>query len=137
MSRYYEPCGRPHVAYVYVIIFLAMFANGLTLSVAPNVQTGFFNHGDQCTAQGDNEKPSCKHAVSIVAIVKSVSMAIGAMCSFFFNPVLGRISDSVGRRPVLVCSERDRSTLLSVCTVCDVVGSHLSLRPLRPLCPLY
>jgi hypothetical protein len=49
------------------------------------------------------------------------------VCSFFFNPVMGRMSDAIGRRPLMVGScvaalQQHKMQTFGMCVDCDFCG---------------
>ena len=67
-------------------------------------QTKFFNGGSDCVTAEQTDSPGCRAAMASVNEVQSITYFIQSMLSLFLAPVIGRISDSIGRRRVMIYS---------------------------------
>ena len=47
---------------------------------------------------------ACKDALSKSALAQSVTTSVSALISFFLSPLVGRLSDSYGRKPIIIVS---------------------------------
>jgi DHA1 family tetracycline resistance protein-like MFS transporter len=78
---------RAAFIFVFITVLLDMLAIGIIIPVLPGLIISFM--------QGDNVG-----AAEMIGIVGSV----WALMQFFFSPVLGMLSDRIGRRPVILIS---------------------------------
>jgi len=89
---YTTPHKRP-LKILFFIVMTDMLGFALLLPLAPAIQARF----------------------GVQAIAVTIMMSIYAMCQFIATPILGSISDRVGRRPVLIYSQAG-SSIASIIT---------------------
>src|SRR3954469_12196062 len=77
--------GRAAFAFVFITVLLAMIAIGIIVPVLPGLIVGFMK-GDTAGA----------------AQVLGLFGTVWALMQFLFSPLLGALSDRVGRRPVIL-----------------------------------
>lgn len=79
--------GKAAVIFIFVTVVLDMLALGLVAPVLPKLLLGFLNNDMKRAADWNG-----------------IFLTVFAAMQFFFSPVIGVLSDRVGRRPVLLIS---------------------------------
>ena len=79
--------GRAAFAFIFVTVMLDMLALGIMAPVLPKLVVEFM-HGD----------------IAAAATITGIFGFAWAAMQFFFSPVLGALSDRIGRRPVVILS---------------------------------
>ena len=75
------------VIFIFVTVVLDMLALGLVAPVLPKLMLGFLNNDMKRTADWNG-----------------IFLTVFAAMQFFFSPIIGVLSDRIGRRPVLLLS---------------------------------
>ena len=66
------------------------------------LQSSYFNHGEPCISRNQTDSPGCKEALSTISFVSGWFSVLSGVLAFFLSPVIGKLSDSFGRRNVLL-----------------------------------
>lgn len=93
---------KPAVAKAFFVVFL-LFAGTLIpmLAVLPDEFVKFFNDGVSCNGAAA-KRPDCKDAASKYSLVNGIATALGCFFTFLFSPLLGCLSDSYGRKKMVI-----------------------------------
>src|SRR5438045_9486614 len=75
------------VIFIFVTVVLDMLALGLVAPVLPKLMLGFLNNDMKRAADWNG-----------------IFLTVFAAMQFFFSPIIGVLSDRIGRRPVLLLS---------------------------------
>lgn len=84
-----SPARKPAIGFIFITLVLDVLGVGLLIPVAPRLVQGLLNGGAGGTEQ---------EAAPFVGLLLTTWYAM----SFLFAPVLGALSDRVGRRPVIL-----------------------------------
>src|SRR5436305_14444496 len=79
--------GKAAVIFIFVTVVLDMLALGLVAPVLPKLVLGFLNNDMKRAADWNG-----------------IFLTVFAAMQFFFSPIIGVLSDRIGRRPVLLLS---------------------------------
>jgi DHA1 family tetracycline resistance protein-like MFS transporter len=103
------PVDVPWVAwrrYFMMLVYLVLNMLGFILPSPLMIfaQTKFFNNNKDCKTDIETDSEACKTAMAYVLKVGAITNFIGSLLSLWASPVVGRLSDSIGRRPVMIIS---------------------------------
>jgi MFS family permease len=68
------------------------------------LQSAYFNGGQPCVTKLQTDSAGCKQALSTISFVTGWFQVGAGVSSFVLSPILGRLSDSYGRRNILLLS---------------------------------
>lgn len=96
---------RFYIANAMLLLFLDVMAVCISIAILPDTLVEFFNHGISCAGSLSKDDPSCKKANSAAAFASGVTTGVSALLTFAGSPIMGRISDSYGRKPLMIVSQ--------------------------------
>ena len=103
-------------SYAKLMVYTSCMMMGFILPMPLMIfaQTKFFNGGKDCIDVNQTASDGCKQAMSLVSQTSAATSGVNSVLSLWFSPVVGRLSDSVGRRLVL-CLAIAPSLLQQLC----------------------
>eukprot|EP01052_Picozoa_sp_SAG31_P007339 SAG31_NODE_349_length_17243_cov_7.408248_14_plen_359_part_00 len=98
------PRGKCNEDFCLVLLMgtFVIFAGVITSPFILFEYTKFFNGGAPCVTKAETDSPGCVAAMEQYADVNKYVMAVQAALGFLLFAVVGRISDSVGRRAAFI-----------------------------------
>jgi MFS family permease len=66
------------------------------------LQSAYFNDGHPCISKTETDTLGCKNALSTISFVSGWFQAGSGLLAFFLSPAIGKLSDSFGRRKILL-----------------------------------
>ena len=66
------------------------------------LQSAYFNDGKPCITRNETNTAGCKEALSTISFVSGWFQAGAGVLAFILSPVIGKLSDTYGRRRILV-----------------------------------
>jgi hypothetical protein len=66
------------------------------------LQSAYFNDGKPCITRNQTDTAGCKEALSTIAFVSGWFQAGSGLLAFILSPVIGKLSDTYGRRRILI-----------------------------------
>jgi DHA1 family tetracycline resistance protein-like MFS transporter len=98
--------GRTLKLYLYLVVLYTLNMMGflITMPLMIFAQTKFFNNNEPCVTDEETASAGCVAAMSSNAAMASWTGLLASVLSFALSPVIGRISDSIGRRRCIVAS---------------------------------
>ena len=100
-----EGLSRAHFRdFCVLLLILTLLVSGyfMTTPLLVFAQAQFFNSNEPCI--GRMQSVDCTAAMADVSSIQAKTQLIQSVLSFVMSPVLGRLSDSIGRRAILVIS---------------------------------
>ncbi len=90
-------------AYGKISVYLSCIVVGFILPapLAIFAQAKFFNSGHDCISQEQTDSVGCKQAMALVSQTSAVTNGVNSVLALWLSPVVGRLSDSIGRKMVL------------------------------------
>ena len=100
------PRGECNTRFAFVLLLatFAMFPQNLTSPFILFEYTAFFNGGSPCRTDAETASAGCRAAMEHYLDVNKNVMGAQAVLGFLLFAVIGRISDSVGRRAAFIGS---------------------------------
>lgn len=99
------PLSRDQKLKWFLIMFLSLIMTigyNLPGPLMIYLQSQYFNDGKPCISRNQTDTPGCKEALSTIAFVSGWFQALSGLLSFVLSPVIGKLSDTYGRRRILI-----------------------------------
>ena len=86
--------------FVAVLVVLGVITGTVTSPIMIYWFSAYFNNGQPCYTKAETATAGCKMALSKLAIFSGWFSSTSGFINFFVQPIMGRLSDTVGRRRV-------------------------------------
>lgn len=109
-----------------LIVLMSVGQLMVQLTVQLDAIIQYYNDGNPCETTEQVDTDACKSATARATLMMSITGSAGAVLSFLGSPLLGTVSDALGRRPALL-----------FCSVLNLVSSVALLTWAIGLTPLW
>src|SRR5262245_8748068 len=98
------PSNRPALLIVFLVVFIDLLGFGIVLPLLPVIANGYVTQvlGLPPTKAERGGPPTQVEPEGLTGLIIGLLMASFSLMQFLFAPMWGRISDRIGRRPILL-----------------------------------